>query len=413
MTIFQANVTTKLKYNFSSEATYVIAGGLGGLGRSFARWMVARGARNLALLSRSGAKSEVAKAFVSELETQGVTVATPMVDISSLPNLGGVLADIAKTMPPVRGCIQATVALRVGLPARCYNVIDTNLRTQDNLFENMTYEDWVVSTNSKVTGSWNLHRSLPADLDFFILLSSVNGIFGGRAQANYGAGNTFKDSLAHYRVRNGQKAVSIDLGLMVTEGIVSENEFLLSSMRRIGHLMEIAQEELIALLDHYCDPSLPVLADEDAQILVGIEMPSAVLAKGIDLHHLIRRPMFRHLFRIGLQDVNKTNSSTAIEITAVLDRASELTRAASQDEAISMVTEWFSGRLAQVLGLSNEDIDPSRPVHSYGVDSLVAIDLKNWLEREIGANITVFELLGNMPLNDLSTMAVAKSRYRQ
>lgn len=98
---------------------------------------------------------------------------------------------------------------------------------------------------------------------------------------------------------------------MVTEGIVAENEFLLSSMRRIGHLMEIAQEELIALMDHYCDPTLPVLPEKDAQILVGIEMPAAVLAKGIYLHHSIRRPMFRHLFRMGLEDAKTNNSPSA------------------------------------------------------------------------------------------------------
>lgn len=100
----------------------------------------------------------------------------------------------------------------------------------------MTSDDWVISTRSKVTGSWNLHQILPADLDFFVLLSSVNGIFGGRAQANYAAGNTFKDALAHHRIALGRKAVSIDLGLMVAEGVVAENQLLLASMRRIGHL---------------------------------------------------------------------------------------------------------------------------------------------------------------------------------
>ena len=107
--------------------------------------------------------------------------------------------------------------------------------------------------------------------------------------------------LTHHRIAHGQKAVSIDLGLMVAEGVVAENDSLLASMRRIGHLMDVTQEELIALLDYYCDPNLPLLSDVNAQIMVGIEMPSALLAKGIVLHHSIRRPMFRHLFRIILR----------------------------------------------------------------------------------------------------------------
>ncbi len=273
----------------------------------------------------------------------------------------------------------------------------------------MTYEDWVISTRSKVTGSWNLHKALPSGLDFFVLLSSVNGIFGGRAQANYAAGNTFKDALAHHRIAHGQKAISIDLGLMVAEGVVAENENLLASMRRIGHLMDTTQEELIALIDYYCNPNLPLLSDVDAQVLVGIEMPSAVLAKGIDLHHSIRRPMFRHLFRI-VPDEAKAKAHNLD--SAVVDRAAMLKKATSQEEAATLVTNWFSGKIGQVLGLSELDIDPSRPVHTYGIDSLVAIDLKNWLAGEVGADFEVFELLGNISLETVSARAAEKSRYR-
>ena len=114
----KANVKMKPKCSFPPDATYVVAGGLGGLGRSVARWMASRGARNLLLLSRSGAKSSVAKALVSDLETQGVCVVTPEVDIGNIDDLKHTLNDVAEFLPPVRGCIQATVILRVCLPFR-------------------------------------------------------------------------------------------------------------------------------------------------------------------------------------------------------------------------------------------------------------------------------------------------------
>ena len=196
---------------------------------------------------------------------------------------------------------------------------------------------------------------------------------------------------------------------MVAEGVVVENNFLLASMRRIGHLMDIAQEELIALLDYHCDPDLPLLSDSDAQVLVGIELPAAVLAKGIDLHHSIRRPMFLHLFRMNPEEAKPGTRSAD---SAVLDRAALLGKATSQDEAASLVTEWFSTKVGQVLGPSKPDIDPCRPVHTYGIDSLIAIDLKNWFTREIGADIEVFVLLGTMSLEMVSAMAAEKSRYR-
>ncbi|KAI3010796.1 hypothetical protein CBS147346_1561 [Aspergillus niger] len=390
------NCSSKYRCIFSSDFSYVIAGGLGGLGRSFARWMVSRGARQLILLSRSGPSTPTAQALVKDLENLGVRVATPKVDISKINHLKEVFAHLSGSMPPIRGCIQATVALR------------------DNLFENMSHEDWTTSIDSKVAGSWNLHRVLPHDLDFFVLLSSVNGIFGNRGQANYAAGNTFKDALAHHRLAQKQKAVSIDLGLMVGEGMVAESEFLLTAMRRIGHLMEIAQEELLALLDYYCDPNLPLLSRDEAQVIVGIELPADVTAKGIDLHHSIRRPVFSHLFRMGSRNAIEAakSSSNASDKPEMVDRPTVLKELPSVAEATEQIVEWVAAKIAHVLGLSASDIDPAKPVHTYGMDSLVAVDLKNWFDREIGASITVFDLMGNTPLRRLSEMAAEKSRYR-
>ncbi|KAI1211883.1 lovastatin nonaketide synthase [Annulohypoxylon truncatum] len=388
-----ADVKTRSRYTFSADATYVIAGGFGGLGRSIARWMTSRGARHLVLLSRSGAHRPKAKALVQELEEKDVYVSTPEADISDINSLKRVLENLRITMPPIRGCVQATVVLR------------------DNLFQNMTYDDWVASMRPKVAGSWNLHELLPSDLDFFIMLSSINGIFGGRAQANYASGNTYQDALAHYRISHGQKAVSIDLGMMVSEGVVSENKDLLSSMRRIGHLMDIEQQDFLALLDHYCDPNLP-LSDTYAQVLVGIEMPSAILEKGIDLHHSIRRPLFRHLYRLGLKENGQATTGTSHNLVTA-DKGAQLQGAVSEQEAIHLVTEWLSAKVASILGLPETEINPSKPIHTYGIDSLVAIDLKNWFSREIGADVGVFMLMENMPLDQLSAEATKKSRYRQ
>ncbi|RYP05180.1 hypothetical protein DL765_009915 [Monosporascus sp. GIB2] len=391
MTII-GNIKTKPRYTFPADATYVIAGGLGGLGRSFARWMVSRGARNLILLSRSGAASIAAKGLVRELKEQGVRVVTPPVDIGALGKLKCVLGELAKHMPPIRGCIQATLALR------------------DNLFENMTYEDWTISTTSKVTGSWNLHKALPQDLDFFVLISSVNGIFGSRAQANYAAGNTFKDALAHHRIACGQKAVAIDLGLMVEAGRVAEDEALLASMRRIGLLMDIQQEEMLALLEFYCDPSLPILRESEAQVVVGVELPSVIQAKGIDLHHSLHRPMFRQLFKMS--STNAGSDSCANSDGTVGDRVAALRSAPSQDDAAILVKTWLTIKLGQVLGLTGADIDSSKPLHAYGIDSLVAIDLKNWFASKIGADFEVFDILGNISLDGLSIEAAKRSRAR-
>lgn len=109
----QTVLNTVAAYSFDKNATFVIAGGLGGLGKSIARWMVSRGARNLILLSRSGVQSKTAIAFVRELETRGVCVEAPACDVTNVDLLASVMTRYTKTMPPVKGCIQRTMVLKV------------------------------------------------------------------------------------------------------------------------------------------------------------------------------------------------------------------------------------------------------------------------------------------------------------
>ena len=99
---------------FDPMSTYVISGGLGGVGRSIAKWMVSRGARYLLLLSRSGVQSEKSKQFIAELELSGVKVEAPACDVGHPTVLSSTLKKCEASLPPVKGCIQAAVVLRVG-----------------------------------------------------------------------------------------------------------------------------------------------------------------------------------------------------------------------------------------------------------------------------------------------------------
>ncbi|KAJ5539524.1 hypothetical protein N7513_007856 [Penicillium frequentans] len=382
----------RAKYQFSSHSTYVISGGLGGLGRTLARWLVSRGARYLILLSRSGPRTTEASNLIHELKKQGATVATPQVDVGHLAKLRQVLADLSSSMPPIRGCISGTMVLR------------------DKLFQNLTYEDWKISIAAKADVSWNLHLTMPNDLDFFVLISSVSGVIGNRGQANYAAGNTFQDALARYRISQGLKAVTIDMGVMVNDGVAAENNSLLNAMRRFGHLMEIKQDEVLALFDYYCNPQLPVLSQDYAQPVIGLELPSVMMAKGVELHHSIRRPMFSHLFRMGL-DSNSLVVNDGAKKGSV-DRPAAL-RSASAEEAVSMITEWIVLQVAHILGMSETDIETNKPLHSHGIDSLVAVDMKNWFLNELGAKVTVFDVMGNTSIKQISDMVAKQSRYRQ
>ncbi|KAI9035970.1 putative polyketide synthase [Aspergillus affinis] len=391
----EVTCASRPKYYFESRASYIIAGGLGGLGRSSARWMASRGVRHLILLSRSGPKTTAARELVNDLKSQGVSVVTPKVDISDFKSVKKVLDDLSQAMPPIRGCIQATLDLR------------------DGLFSNMQYDDWITPLKAKVAGSWNLHKALPSDLDFMILSSSVNGVFGSPGQANYAAGNTFNDALAEHRLRNGQKAVSLDLGSLITEGVVAESPVIMAFVRRFGHLMEITHEELLTILDHYCNPDLPTLTPDQAQAIVGIKLPAEMIANGFELHHFMRRPLFSHLFRVQLRGAETDSSAGAGATAGTIDRPAALKLVTSSKDAMQLVTEWTCTKLSLILGVPVSELDLTKPVHTYGVDSLVAIDLRNWFNREIGASIDVFDLTGNMALEQLIAMAVRRSQFCQ
>ncbi|KAL9059556.1 MAG: hypothetical protein Q9206_001431, partial [Seirophora lacunosa] len=271
---------------FAENATYIIVGGLGGLGRSAAQWMARRGARNLILLSRSGPKSQAAHELLDQLRSAGVRVETPACDVASPDSLSAAL-EACGSMPPIRGCLQAAMVLK------------------DSIFENMTFADWTTSTRSKVATSQTLHDLLPHDLDFFIMLSSVAGIAGSPSQANYAAGNTFQDALARHRRALGLKATAIDLGVMGEVGIVAENAAYARGKEAAADLATIKEAEFLALLDYYCDPA-PLeregsAADENhhdgmdawkTQPIIGLVTPGQFRAKGMDPPDWMERPMF-------------------------------------------------------------------------------------------------------------------------
>ncbi|KAJ8128696.1 hypothetical protein O1611_g4939 [Lasiodiplodia mahajangana] len=289
---------------------------------------------------------------------------------------------------------------------------DMSYAVQDNLWQKMTYDDWRVSLDAKAAGSWNLHATLPRDLDFFILISSISSLFGNRGQANYSAGNAFKDALAHHRIAHGQKAVSINLGLMVDEGFIAEAATVEVTLRRLQLMTELHMGEFLTLLEHYCDPALPLLSDAQAQVVFGIELPSVALAKlgGEELHHSIYRPMFSHLFAMGRRV--GTSEDRSVIFRGHVSREAALKAVETEDEAGSLVTGWLQTKLAHVLGLAVEDVEPSRPAHTFGIDSLVAIDLKNWFDREVGtdmqfAAMEVVGLVAAVPgLIELTTAAL-------
>ncbi|TVY91260.1 Highly reducing polyketide synthase [Lachnellula willkommii] len=389
--IVPTSLKTRPSYNLSKDATYLIAGGLGGIGRSIAKWLVDRGANNLILLSRSGPdKNDKGQALVAELRAKGVRVVAPACDITSLSALKSLVQRCAKTMPPIKGCIQASMVLR------------------DTTFPSMSFQQWEESVRPKVQGSWNLHVSLPQGMDFFVLLSSASGIFGNPGQSNYAAGNTYQDELAHYRVLHGEKAVALDLGVVLSEGVVAENSQLMDRLMRQGVMLPITQEEVQSLLDFYCNPALQLSPQWCDQVILGIDIPAKVVARGGEVPVALCQPLFRKMHQIefsGQSSVRKDENST--------DFKTMFASVGTLAEAGMMVSEALRKKLSKVLGIAEENIELSHRVESYGVDSLVAVELRNWVSKEMSADLAVFEIVGGATLVGVGLTAASKSAFKQ
>ncbi|KAK7734711.1 Type I Iterative PKS [Cytospora paraplurivora] len=378
-------------YQFDHEASYVIAGGLGGLGRSVARWLASRGAKNLILLSRRGPVQAAAKELVKELEATCERVATPACDVTDSAGLREVIEECSRSMPPIRGCIQGSMVLK------------------DNRLEDMTLDEWNDALRPKVSASRNLFDTLGRDLDFYVLLSSTVGITGGPEQANYAAGNTFQDALARHLASQGVHAVSLDLPIIRGVGYVEERPELLDHLRATGWaLME--EDEFHATLDYHCRPpptgeTVPIVR---SQVLPRFWLPQQTAAEGRELPSWRLDPLFSHLAVSSVtgDDAAGSKAGTAKAVNyGVL-----LAAAKSPEEIVELTLEAFLLKVSRVLSVEVSDLDPAKPLHAYGVDSLVAVELRSWLAKELKAEVSVFDMTNAASIVQVASMAASRSK---
>ena len=198
--------TGDLPVECNAEATYLITGGLGGLGRAVATWLVERGARHLVLLGRN-APSASAQQTLDALRSAGAHVVAARGDVARADHVASVIESIRMSMPPLRGVVHAAGVLDDGIVAHL---------DQRRLRDVMA---------PKVEGAWNLHAlTRDVDLDFFVLFSSAASVLGSPGQAHYAAANSFLDALAWHRRAEGRSALSINWGPWAEVGLVNRPE---------------------------------------------------------------------------------------------------------------------------------------------------------------------------------------------
>ncbi|GAB1218627.1 hypothetical protein ATERTT37_007890 [Aspergillus terreus] len=368
---------------FLSDASYIIVGGFGGLGQHIAKWMAGNGARHLIFLSRSGGNRLEAKKLIADIEAQGANVTAYQCDISNFEQVQQVMNEItADGRPPVRGVVQAAMSLA------------------DATFRQMTPKQWELSTNTKARGTWNIHLTTPRDLDFFIMLSSVSGIIGLRGQANYAAGNTFLDALARHRRAQGMAAMAIDVGAVFDVGYMAEKSDMKEMMRNLGFI-GLTGAELVGILQTGIGNG-DVHDPDSAQVILGLASGGYLAAEGIDMPYYFSDSKMAHLKRIGATGEGEGASGPGL--------SEQLGKATNRAAAAEAVSEALRARLAKQMMVDVDDVDGSKPVSGYGVDSLTAVDIRAWTMKEAQADISILDIVNNSSIMSLAETIVGNSK---
>lgn len=391
-----------------SEATYVLAGGLGALGLDIANWMVECGARNLVFLSRSGGSKNAKD--LQKFAERSVRAEAFKCNVNDAFSVAKVFDTLKFSGRRVAGVIQLAMVL------------------EDRIFDNMSFDQWRHAIEPKTKGSRNLLANIwPGDKPFFILLSSITGVIGNTAQANYASGNTFEDALAHHaRSHLGINATSIDVGLVsdsshfTTAGEFGDLAGYLSRYQHGWRGLQTNLQELGVVMRAIMRGSTTNGQKAPAQVVLGL---------GDRIEHNESTGGFSRDKKFELRVVEVGNQ--AGDDKTKEDVSSLLSNAKSMAEAAAAVEDNIKELVAAAMGVSLEEVDSQKPLYDYGgksyipfylqdnvvaniflpvVDSLQAVEIRNRALKNMRSDISVFDILSAMPLADVAAKIAAKSQ---
>ncbi|MCS6806446.1 MAG: SDR family NAD(P)-dependent oxidoreductase [Blastocatellia bacterium] len=341
--------------SFSPESSYLIVGGTSGLGLAIAAWMSEHGARHLALMSRSGPSTDEAQEIIGRLEQRGLNVRVFKGDVSRATDVERVIAEIDRAMPPLRGVIHSALVL------------------DDGVLMQQTTERFKKVMQPKVAGAWHLHRlTQDRPLDFFIMFSSLTSILGNPAQSNYAAANAFLDAMAYYRRTHGLPALTINWGRVADTGYVARHEEIGQHVSNFGFKGFTARQAAEAM----------------ARLMLKHAVHAGVM--NVDWRQWSHTVAARTSPRFSLLvNPHATDQQTAQDGVRLRD----LVMAAEPADRQPLIEAHLKEQVARVLGASAAHLDAERPLNELGLDSLMAVELKNRIEKEIGVTLPTVELM--------------------
>lgn len=264
----------------------------------------------------------------------------------------------------------------------------------------MAYSDFTTVVESKVQGGWNFHNALRSTkLDFFVAISSVAGVVGNRGQAAYAAANTFLNALVRHRLSLGLPASTMDLTAVSDSGYLAEDlEKAAEVAKNLGG-DSICEAEVLALLGAAI--SGRTAATCNSHTITGMRITP-------DLSQFWAQDGKCKFLREEAEALAAAAASSGAAKAVSYNAA--LKAAATLEEAEQVVCDGLVHKLAAVMMMDLEDLDVARPLSNYPLDSLVAIEIRNFITREFEATLQVLELLSSGSIQTLAKAVCVKSK---
>jgi acyl transferase domain-containing protein/acyl carrier protein len=349
----------RIKETDLATSSYLITGGLGMLGSTVAQWLAEQGAKQLVLVSRN-ASSAAVQAQLQQLQQAGTQVMVRQADVSQPEAVAEILRAIAATPFPLKGIIHAAGCL------------------EDGILLQQTWERFETVMAAKVQGAWVLHeatKSLP--LQFFVCFSSATALLGSAAQGNYAAANAFLDNLAHYRQHQGLPALTINWGPWATGGMTAQLSQQQRQRLSQRGMSEIAPYQGIQALEDLLNRSRSVSGGESATQVAAMAVNwsqfLSQLPSGLEI------PLLRTLDKdLNQSRADRPSTSSILQQLAVVPAEAKR----------SILQAHLQQEIATVLGLANpQQIQPHHRFFDLGLDSLMALELRNRLQMNLGCSL--------------------------
>lgn len=257
----------------------------------------------------------------------------------------------------------------------------------------------------KLAGTWNFHHELQDGnhpLDFFIMMSSISGIIGSRGQAPYSAANAFLDAFSAFRQAQGLPAATVDIAPVLDAGRLSEDG--LGDRKTFSERFAsdaISQVEVMALLGSVIAGVIPT---GQHQCLTGLHLTS----DNLQFRFWARDPRFQSLLREA--EVSRDAEASSTSEIQCLDSLIKHAQGDDDSQVVTIVYTVLAAKIAAILMIPVEDIHPSSSVVTCGLDSLAAVEFRNWITRELHAQLQILEIITSSNLEELSKLVLAKRK---